>query len=223
MAKKLKEGLIEPSTVDREELNDYMQTTYSGYMTEINHRFQSLNHAKLMHSKNGGGIWGYKSVDAEFFAIQIRMIMELIGYSVSSFEQAFRKKEVTKKQRNLYDPSEVLKNLRTSHSWPKTIHPEYKLPDISGEKIQLYSVKYSDPNVLFTDYGKLGNILHAQQRPRTTGQEKLQLDDLFDIAENLRTLIQKHIIQKNGVGWCVDTTQQSENLHISMWACAFEE
>jgi len=222
MAKELKDGLVEPSTVDRKKLNEYMQTTYSGYMTEINHRFRSFDHAKLMHSANGGGIWGYKNVDVEFFAIQIRMIMELIGYSVSSFEQAFREKEVTRKQRNLYDPSEVLKKLRTSYSWPKTIHPKHKLPNINGEKIQLYKVKYSDPNVLFTDYGRLGNILHAQQRPRTTGQERLQLHDLFDIADNLRGLIQKHIIQKNGEGWCVDTTQQSEGLNISMWACTYE-
>ena len=219
MAKKLREGLIEPHDLGEEDLRSYMQTTYCGYMTEIRERIISFRHAQQVHAFNGGGLFGRKNVDTEFFGIQVRMIMELLAYAVSTFEQASLGKPVTQKKRNIYQPTEILKSIKTQNLWIKSIDPNCNIFEAPNTEIEVrfITTRYTTPANLTTDYGKLGNILHAEQRPRIDQNKKVQMSDIFMMFDRLELSVTKHIIGSKTESWLIDTTQPGEDLGVSMY------
>ena len=215
MAKKLRNGLVEPKSIEDIDLIPYMQTTYSGYMVEIRERFESLDYIFQMPIRNSGRL-SYQFIDVEFLALQIRMIMELMSYAAFTFEQSLT--EPTKvKNRNKYQPKEVFKLMTENHSWYDSIDPETTIEQIKTGTVRKVETRFSSAQSIVDLYGKIGNLLHAQQRPRTDGAGRLDLDELLKIVRQLKATVTKHLICRSGKEcWFVDITKPSGGLGVTM-------
>lgn len=196
MAKKLRESLLEPSAIPKSELSDYMGDTYRGYMVAVRER---LNVFEANRSRR----FGYAELDKEFFALQLRMMFELVAFAVITFQQ--QNEPIAKSKRKINGALDAMK-LVQNYNWLNPVDPSYKF--------NLGDSEYCFPNIksLLSEesnfrkiHGRLGDLLHEQQRPRFDNEHRLELEELFRFEHQLRILIGQHnLTDQIGNTWYVN-------------------
>ena len=77
--------------------------------------------------------------------------------------------------------------------------------------------RFSSTQSIVDLYGKIGNLLHGQQRPRTDGAGRLNHDELLKIVRQLRATVTKHLMWRGDKEcWFVDITKPSEGLGVTL-------
>ena len=210
MGKKLRDGLTEPSKIPKDELPDYMADTYRGYVLSIKERIEIF---ELNKDKR----FGFRELDEEFYALQVRLIMELIAFMISTFHQSSTK-PTAKKNRSENSPESILNTIKAingNFSWPNPVEPEFVFPKEklnTKEEILIPNIKFPlcDYQIFKSTHGKLGAILHEQQRPRMV-KRTVTLDEIHKNLRQLKLLVFKHIItDENGNGWYIDATMSDQ-------------
>ena len=142
--------------------------------------------------KNRERRFGCAQLDREFFALQVRMLFELTAFAVITFQQ--REKPLAKSRRTQNHALEVLK-LVTEYNWIQPIDPNYEFEVGKAEYI-LPNIKtfFSNPESFKITHGKLGALLHEQQRPRKNNDGKLTLEEIFDYEKHFRLLLGQHML-----------------------------
>jgi len=203
MAKKLRKGLVEPTDIPSKDLPSYMADTYRGYIFSIKQRIEMIEANKSRR-------FGYREIDEEFFALQCRLIMELIAFMISTFHQSTTK-PIGKSKRTGNDPIKIIQSINYDFSYLKPVDLDFQM-DPKASEVLIPNIKFSlcDYETFKSTHGKLGAILHEQQRPRIE-KRTLTLDEIFQILKELKLLVFKHIItDKQGNGWYVDTTMKDQ-------------
>ena len=200
---KLIEGLIEPNSVPQTDLEHYLSTTYAGYLREAQERLwfcEYMNHSGL--AKESHVILQTKS-------LQLRMCTELLSYALKSFDEAFNG-IAGRHKRTMNDPEKIIKDLRDTTLWPQVVDPDapnINFDDPSEVCLNLTKVTgLKSSKDLIGLEGKLGNILHAKQRPRKDSTGQLAWNEIDDIARRLKLLFDRHVISLGeGHGWYFDS------------------
>ena len=196
MTKKLRPGLVEPSDIPIADLPSYMGDTYRGYMLAVRERLQ-------VFEKNRVKRFGYAELDREFFALQLRMLFELTAFAVITFQQ--RERPIAKSRRTQNHALEVLK-LVSEYNWIQPVDPNYKF-ELENTEYVIPNIKtfFSDSENFKDTHGKLGALLHEQQRPRKNNKGKLTLEKIFYYEKQFRLLLGQHILtSSSGEGWYIN-------------------
>ena len=196
MAKVLRRGLVEPSTVSKRDLPDYMGDTYRGYMTAIKQRMAVVR-------DNEDIDFGFVEINKEFFALQLRMIFELVAFAVITFHQ--REIPLAKSRRTINGALDALK-LIPNYSWIISIDHDFDIEN-AGASIDFPTRKtdFTDKDFFKKVHGRLGDLLHEQQRPRPTNEHKYSIQKLLEFRDSLSSTLTKHmIIDSSGAGWYVN-------------------
>ena len=196
MANQLRKGLIEPTDIPSKELPGYMGDTYRGYMVSVRERLS-------VFEANRNRRFGYAELDREFFALQLRMIFELTAFAVITFQQ--RNEPIKKNNRKKNHALDVMK-LVSNYDWIQPIDPKYVFENGHSECI-FPNIKslFSEEENFRVVHGKLGALLHEQQRPRNDNSNKLTLDEIFNYEKQLKILLGQHLlISSEGEGWYVN-------------------
>ncbi len=210
MGKRLRDGLKEPIEIPKEDLPDYMANTYRGYLLSIKQRIE-------IFELNKNRKFGFRELDEEFFALQVRLVMELIAFMISTFHQS-TSQPIAKKKRSENSPENILstiKALNGDFSWPNPVDPEFVFPKEkinTQEEVSVPNIKLSlcDYQVFKSIHGKLGAILHEQQRPRVV-KRTITLEEIHKTLRQLKLLVFKHVItDKDGNGWYIDATMTDQ-------------
>ncbi|MEQ8714509.1 MAG: hypothetical protein RIC80_15930 [Cyclobacteriaceae bacterium] len=206
MPKKLRPGLIEPSDIPKEHLNHYLGDTYRGYMTSLKQRIE-------LTYRSFNVDLGASEFNIEFIALQTRMMLELLAFALSTFHQNLTE-PIGKSKRTVTDPLVILGKLKTDHPWFNSLATDIDLSKSGFANIQLVqrlknpldSIEYYKKT-----HGKLGKLLHEQQRPRPTNDGMLTLKDLRIILRHIFMLTRRHLItDEYGSGWMVDLYTQGQ-------------
>jgi len=206
--KKLREGLTEPSEVPAKDLSHYMAATYRGYMVSLKQRMDFIQHFEKIEL-------GYKELNREFLALQLRMVFELLAFAVITLSQ--RESSIGKRNRSKNDALKVLKICK-NHSWISSVDPKFKMQEYSGScTVPLIKTKFTDGSYFAQVHGRIGDLLHEQQRPRPTDDHRYSIKDLLQITNDLRVTLLKHfIVDENGTGWYVDLQDSSQPNNVLM-------
>jgi len=205
---KLRPGLLDPLEVVPTDLPDYMADSYRGYMVEIRERLSIFDDYRSVRFR-------FKEIDREFFALQLRMIFELIAYSVITFQQI--EVPIAKKKRKNNHAIEVM-NTVLKTDWIRPVDSKFQFILNSNEQTlpdghSFFSEKENFKSV----HGKFGGILHAQQRPRNDNSGKLTLAEIFDHEIQLRALLDQHLItDDSGQGWYVNINFPNQPRNVLM-------
>jgi len=208
MAKKLRANLIDPHNIDPADLPHYMADTYRGYMVSIKQRMRLITNIVNLD-------FGFVEFNREVLALQIRMIFELMSFAVLAFHQ--QESPIARSKRTKNDALDVI-GLAGQYSWFESVCSSFEYPSIPQVvDIPFIKTQLSDPAEFKSLHGKLGALLHEQQRPRPTDHGRLSIDDLLSIRNEAYKTLSKHIIRDQyNQGWFIDfhADGQSENVII---------
>ncbi len=204
MTKKLRDGLIDPKEIPHEDVPDYMADTYRGYVLSIKERIEVFERNQLID-------FGYRELNEEFFALQCRLIMELIAFMVSTFHQSSTQ-PIGKSKRSENNPLKIIASINQDFSWPRPADPKFEYPIKENLEVSIPHITFPicDYEKFKIIHGKLGSILHEQQRPRIE-KRTISLEEIFNTLKQLKLLVLKHlIVDKQGNGWYIDATMKEQ-------------
>lgn len=196
MARKLRDGLLEPHSIPPSDLPAYMTDTYRGYMVAVKDRLGALPNPQIRR-------YGFTELDVEFHALQARMTMELIAFAIITFQQ--QKQPIARGRRSETHALRVLRMI-DGDVWPVAVKSEFVLQPSSSQSIPHAACRLDSFDSFKETYGRLGDVLHERQRPRQENSGRIGLEDVLSILDHIRILSSKHyIVDQEGRGWFVDS------------------
>ena len=203
MAKKLRQGLIDPHSILPEDIPAYVATTYGGYYEAIQNRLWGIE-----YFLSRGNEFPYDFV-IESAALQLRLCVEDVAFSIGDFDQILNGL-IGKSKRTQNDVSRVLGKREDRSVWPRPIDPSFDSHALSsaGEFAvpQVSIDEFENQESLGKLEGRLGNFLHSERRPRSRIYEMDDFGFLQDTARRLKLFSDRHlIIDCLGNGWFLDS------------------
>ncbi|MEM6900700.1 MAG: hypothetical protein AAF583_13115 [Pseudomonadota bacterium] len=195
---RLRAGLVDPSDIDAEDVHDYLASTYFGYFRSAQQRLFFVDNFLRFPPPET-----VEELSTDCIALQLRKCGELITFAVSAFNQ-FESGLLLKKQRKLYRPKDVAAATSSSF-WPKPILPVNAEGSKSFGEIKFRNIEeLSNQTKLAGIIGRLGAVLHEQQRPRP--KITIDLRQLRAWGKTIKAFCDLHlIVNDKGFGWLVDT------------------
>ncbi len=203
--RRLRYGLIDPNKVPKDDLNDYMATTYSGYMAEVQNRLWEL------HQALDGTSFVSQTFQKEVWAIQLRICIELLCFAVVDFDQV-NNGVLGTSQRSTIDLDKILKKRKENSNWPVSFPSDWNTSFeelASGRAPLCHYPNLNSVSETTNLKGRLDNIVHGERRPRKEKNGHLNFKDIYQVFVNLKAFSERQaIVGDNGEGWLLDAREE---------------
>ncbi|MEM7720429.1 MAG: hypothetical protein AAF222_14615 [Pseudomonadota bacterium] len=202
MAKKLRPGLIDPHDIPQEDIQDYVATTYAGYLREVQNRLWEVNRPLF-----GSGEF---TVDfyREVLSLQLRICIELLCFAVADFDQVTGGL-IGRSKRAKIDIDPILKKRKNKEVWPSAVDPNWQgqMGDQGQTTVpQVVIPDFTNAKEISALKGRLDDLVHGQRRPRPIDEGRLSINEVLQIGERLKHFADRQVIvDHSGQGWFVDS------------------